>query len=845
MNKLLSFFLLSLGVGFSAMATPLTPQQALSRTANYGARKLSAAQTSSFSLAATERSATGAATIYVYNRSNNNGYLILAADDVAPAMLGYSDRGNYSSAAESPEFRYWLDEYSRQIEYAVANGLQPQADTRADANTRKAVAPLVSTKWNQGAPFNNECPEVNGNRCVTGCVATAMAQIMNYWKYPAAGHGTVKGYRKELKDSVAMTLGLINFDWENMSNSYSSSSTTAQKNAVAYLMKACGYSTKMGYGSESGTPSRNCGYALINNFDYNKNLSFIKRNACPDWQWDEYVYQELAAGRPVYYAGYSTAAGHAFVCDGYDGSGLYHFNWGWGGTSDGYFRLQALDPHTLGIGGGTGGYNINQEIIVGIQPETVAYLKQPTLISQGSLQGRVTGNTLDVWVEDKGARGTLWNDNLTETKYNLCLLIKSTDDSSAAPTILDFGNVTMPCGTGIYGATQVGSKLSFASIQFPTSYGNGKYIATIGVRNSDGSNFRPLDPMIGYSNYVTVEKSASGLTITNEPFKSITIVSGGFTSPLYYKNDVKVSVTVYNPHDEELTQVVAPTLWSSDNMIFRGEGPMVVLRPKETKTLEFLTSMNLQSDKAAPTGNTTYDLIFKDNQGGTLYPFKTSVTMKVVNSAPNLSITASSVSGVTPQSEYLKVFQSYMPTYATANNVDIPFTITVKNYGGFFSGSIYGFIFDGELGGNNLTYFTYPNILIDNGEMQTITAKYTFDQAVVGKPYLIQHYYMNGADSKNIFGDIAFRVKALSSGVEEVEVGALMFAYDSGADALRIVSENPIDAVSIVNMAGVQVFTATSLPSGSSEVSLASLPGGIYLATLRSGTTVRTLKIRK
>lgn len=844
MTKRLSLLLLSIAGVASAFASYITPQQALSRLSGGAARKVTATELKTYTLADTRTSEAGTPTVYVFNRPANRGYLILPADDCAAPVLGYADRGSYAEAQSSPELQYWLGEYSRQIEYAAEKGITYSGSTRAGLPGRKVIAPLLKTKWNQGAPYNYECPVDNGSRSVTGCVATAMAQVMNYWKYPEIGHGTVSARIKTTNTTVTMDLGLKKFDWANMLDVYNSSSSTEQEDAVAYLMKCCGYSVNMGYSSkESGAQSVNVGKALIANFDYNPNMDFIKRSYVTDSQWDEYVYNELAAGRPVYYSGFSTQAGHAFVCDGYDNEGYYHFNWGWGGSSDGYFLLQALNPGTLGIGGGTGGYNVHQDIIVGLQPKPAGEPVLPTLTMTGTFMGSTSGSTVKFWVEHSGSRGTLWNYTFTQTKFPMALQIMSADGSNSRLKYVTFGTVDINQASGIYAATASGDTFTWKSFDF-SDEPDGDYIVTLGVVDAGVSNFRAVKAAQGCSNKFRLRKAGGQLTVTNNEFTCIDIVSGGFVSPLFLNNDAKVSVTVTNPFDVEYTQVIGVALLSYDyNLVFRSEGPMVALAPHETRTVEFITSMILQTGQSAPTQDTEYKMYFVDNEANIYYSPELQTMMRVSDTAPALTTSSATIVGATKKTEYINRYDSNRQVFQLDSEKNIPFSITAKNNGGFFAGYIKGYIFDIEAGTSSSTYCTYPFLALENGESGSTTASYNFVTAEPDKVYLMQHFFKNGSSQTNFGGSIFFRINKNVTAVDDATASPLAVDYSNHSRMLAITSEAAVDAVTVTAISGQQVLTAANLPAGRSELSLAELPAGIYMVAVRSATHTRTLKV--
>lgn len=306
---------------------------------------------------------------YIFDRGNGAGYMIVSADDEATPLLGYSDTGTVDTYDMPDGLRYWLEYYAAEIESARTTGSSAVVTTFAASAPRKAIAPMISTRWNQSAPFNNKCPQVGSTRTVTGCVATAMAQVMKYHNWPEKGSGS-NAYSWN-GTTLSLDFSTVTFDWGNMLDVYGSTATEAQNDAVATLMYACGISVDMIYGTgASGAVSEKCGLALVENFNYDASLRTLYRDYYPLDEWEEVVYNSLAEGCPVLYGGQSDSGGHEFVCDGYSSDGYFHFNWGWGGMSDGYFKLTALNPGAQGIGGaGSGaGYNFGQDIVVGIKP---------------------------------------------------------------------------------------------------------------------------------------------------------------------------------------------------------------------------------------------------------------------------------------------------------------------------------------------------------------------------------------------------------------------------------------------------------------------------------------------
>ena len=294
---------------------------------------------------------------HVFNINDDSGFVIVSSDDVVSPVLGYSNEGNYDENNLAPAFAYWMDGLKQGIRAVMSQNLPQSEKVRSEwdsylngnisAASASIVGPLVTTRWDQGAPFYNMCPLLDGSRSITGCVATAMAQLMNYHRYPVHGSGWSVAYNLDNGIRVPSVNMNVNYDWENMLDSYSSGYNPTQATAVATLMYHCGVSVQMGYSpTSSGAYSHHVTEALYTYFGFDKSMQLMHRQnygfGNDDATWEALLKEQLDAGLPVYYAG----SNHAFVCDGYDDSGLFHFNWGWGGANNGWFITSANFDYT-------------------------------------------------------------------------------------------------------------------------------------------------------------------------------------------------------------------------------------------------------------------------------------------------------------------------------------------------------------------------------------------------------------------------------------------------------------------------------------------------------------------
>ncbi len=321
-----------------------------------------------------QKSADGNNGVYVFSGSAGGFTVVAASDKVENPVLGYSYTGVFSASNIPANMMAWLEDYAAQVQYIEENleyNAITRPDTRAEA-AEKAVEPLLGDiMFDQEAPYNQLCPMKNGVRTVTGCVATAVSQVMKYYNHPAVGVGShsYSWNGRELSVDFAATP----FDWDNILPAYENvDATPEQKEAVATLMYAVGVSCDMAYNTSaaggSGAVTTTAVQAMIENFKYSRGAYCLQHDATSTLEFEDAIRKELYAGHPVIYTGRTSSAGHCFVVDGCDTKGYFHVNWGWSGLSNGYFLTSAMDPYSQGAGGSTGGFNLNQQAFLGIQP---------------------------------------------------------------------------------------------------------------------------------------------------------------------------------------------------------------------------------------------------------------------------------------------------------------------------------------------------------------------------------------------------------------------------------------------------------------------------------------------
>lgn len=336
---------------------------------------------------------TNNAPYYAFNLEQ--GYVIVSGDDEMTELVGYAENGFFDAENVPPQMQLWLDGYAEYVA-AVQSGKAKARKILLSDSPSVVVEPLVTTKWNQDAPFNNFAPEYtddnnNTQRCATGCAATAMAQIMKFHNWPEQGVGHYS-YEHQSFGTISSNFSEHVYDWTNMIDRYNNGEySNVQADAVALLMKDCGVSLNMNYGPVSGASIYSYTPAFKNYFRYSSRT--VNRSGCETAEFTKIITDELQEGRPIIYCGTGEDGGHAFVVDGYDTNYFLHVNWGWGGYSDGYFDMNYMDPTGLGIGGGSGAFKWNQGIVLarplkdGVEP--YEFIQQLCFVLYNDVKGGI------------------------------------------------------------------------------------------------------------------------------------------------------------------------------------------------------------------------------------------------------------------------------------------------------------------------------------------------------------------------------------------------------------------------------------------------------------------------
>jgi hypothetical protein len=400
----LSFSLAALtGVTF---ANPVSVQTAQTAASNFISRKVGSNAVLTLTSSVPSNTATAQPSFYIFDVNNGKGFVIISGDDAVTPVLAYSETNSFPAQVTNKEVAYWLGGYNQQISAVITNHLTASAKVAAawsglsvttSGNTAAKptdVNPIILTLWDQMRPntstgnslYNNLCP----TSAPTGCVATAMAQIMNFWQNPTTGTGmhSYTGTINSQPYTLTANFGTTSYDWANMPNTLTNNSSSTQKTAIATLMLHCGISVDMHYdlaqNGGSGAQvinyynTQGSGFAASENafptyFGYKSTIKGVMRAYYTDSTWIKMLKFEIDNGRPVLYAGFGDGEGHAFDFDGYKNKtstteDMFDINWGWSGIGNGYYTVDNLAPVVFGVGGGNGTFNDGQQALIMIEP---------------------------------------------------------------------------------------------------------------------------------------------------------------------------------------------------------------------------------------------------------------------------------------------------------------------------------------------------------------------------------------------------------------------------------------------------------------------------------------------
>lgn len=639
------------------------------------------------------------AAYYVFNA--NRGYVIVAGDDRAPAVLGYSDQSNFDANSIPDAMQELLNGYTEQI-----NALSKGGKSVKLAPSGPAIHPLVTANWSQNSPYNILFPILNnGQQAVAGCVATAMAQVLYYWKHPTQVTTTLPEYTSQSLNIYMPALEPVDFNWDAMQDTYLSNDTVSEGAvAAARLTLYCAQSLQMDflYGS-SGANTTRIPRIIADYFGYKASARCEYRSNYTTQSWADFIYSELAEGRPLIYSGSKASSGHAFICDGYDGEGLFHINWGWNGMSNGYYVLNVLNPDAQGTGSASEayGYIYDQYVVAGIEPGE-ADSEFAVTAGEVALNGAVTTRTSSNANFIANVTGRFYN--YTPQTISVSFGWGLYDGETLLSTLYNSGG-NLP--SGYYYST------NNQDLSFGRNITSGTYRIVPIYSELYANNWRPCKG--SDVNFIEVTIDGDNCTVTgygtagNRDYQVNSITPEGFA---HHGRPVDLALNITNNGYTQNDRLYMFVNGSFNSTAF------VSLEHGETADIMF---------RFLPTTPGDYTCVFSFNQDGSEPLCQTTITVDEMPAA-NLDITAE-VLNITDPQNYIITSDKYSVKLTITNNGSTIYMddITVKLYKNM----------DGTYGTN--AQIMNKELVLEPG--QTAELQFDMDNVIDGWDYFAAIYY--------------------------------------------------------------------------------------------------------
>lgn len=719
MRRLLTLLLL-LPIGIGVLAT------------NSGSRRAAARLGTDVALAA---QATGdQPTYFIYNASTTGqGFVVLSADD---EVLAYSPIGSYDDSDVPPAVRHWLQTIDRQLQLVREGRAVPRRATEQ----RAAIDPLVTTQWNQLSPYNMYAPVYDSNqRSATGCLATAMAQILKYYSYDAEVQA-VPAYTTMTHGISMPALPATHFDYQLMQDHYSSGDQSASAQEVARLMQYCAQTVDMDFGEASGAEPLVAPFSTY--FGYNAFAYYAERYQYPAWAWENLIYSQLENGHPVLLTGQAFSSvgfeGHAFICDGYDGAGLYHMNWGWGGRYDAWYRLEVCDPLGQGTGGSHSldGFSLDQGAMINVFPETVPNTVRLSVNAMEVAEPNVTRNSVN---ENFTFAVSVQVSNLTAAahNYDMAVGLYDTDDQ-----LLGTWTVAQSAPFNPYQSISF-----FKSLAYGENISNGDYVIRLVCRDSGNSQW-----LWGYNGDLYLQLHIDGNTLTvSKPTQDLVINSIAFDGSGQAGSLCTMRVNISNQGQTMYNNLY---VFANDQP---ATGAGVNLDPGETGEV----SLHFRLPNGQPLLK-VYTAISKEDENqyvGSGRLLWTGTTRQVERD-PQLSVENIVVAN-----------RTYYEGKTAINGTSFRQTATLRNNDTeVFDGDVVAYLYKNTDGGDWFTYDAFDSRHVTILPGATADVDFAFDDLEVGMRYLttLNTYYTTGIKVLEHSQTYAYRILGGETGISTV-----------------------------------------------------------------------------
>lgn len=773
---------------------------------------------------------------YVFNIGENNGFVIVSGDNRTKEILGYSDNGSFDINSLPANFSAWLAFYQKEMQVLMD---QPEIENSTtiinlsptkDSVYAASVAPLLGgIKWNQGSPYNNLCPVINastGQKAVTGCVATAMAMVMKYHQWPAKGTGSNSYIPRGFTTPLTVNFSQAIYDWENMNNNYNGLNTQIQQDAVATLMYHAGVAVNMNYGKTSSATTHDMAKALINYFGYDPNLQYYERDYYSLSEWKDLLKTELNAQRPVLYAGSSTDVGHQFVCDGYNSDGLFHFNWGWGGYSDGYYELSALNPGTLGIGGGTsGGYNSDQSIVIGVEKAgTSPSLKTYQFCLFTPI--KTSNYKIDRFYPFTTAC-KLFNIGINTFTGAIGIALYSNNKLVQVINYFQVENLQ----------TNSGWNERYFTATIPSSIANGNYKLYCVTKAVDQTDWHLVRGKVGTPNYFNVTVS-DGNVILSVPdvMPKLGQKSLSVTGNLYQYKLGRFHIEITNS-GEEYNSMLALRLKSvvNDSIFQIVSTDPINIPAGESRSYDFEKTVLVTPGQYSLTAlyDPTNNRYYSDN-----------VAFSQLGDSLPLNVLAEPT---TPAALKLTSKISFGNTEKISKD-NVVLTAHLKNTGGYYNNYVIAQVFPVS-GSDVLTSFGYQKIILDTNEDKTILFKGSIN--LTPGNYLVSVNYWNetttswGAYDPDNYGRLDFTLDNEYTGLENTAQSKPLLYPIPATSILYLHSEEAVESILITDLSGKLQLLLKPEKDGEIAIPVSELNKGLYILRWRTIDGVKNSKFLK
>lgn len=756
---------------------------------------------------------------YIYNYAQS-AYVIVSGDDRMKPVLGYSDNGGFVTENLPVNILGWLELYNS-VYAELVNGGKAVTESKqlTTTNFPPSVSPLLgSICWDQDAPYYNACPLYRGERCVTGCVATAMSMILKYYEYPVKGKGT-HSYKTPNGIECSFDYGNTTFDWNNMLPQYSGTYTAEQADAVAQLMLACGVAVDMQYSpSSSGAYSYQVGQALIDYFGYDGNLGLVYRQYFASAEWMNLIKSEINEKRPIYYFGSSDDGGHAFVFDGYNEEDMVHVNWGWSGMNNGYFEVASLNPDSPGIGGGSnlgGGFTRGQGMYLGIQPPTTS-----SNFTSHFFMTKLEANKEEV------AKGDVFKLTITEI-FNMSVACKNSKlaviaEKDGQQSIL--GQMALATLINTYEGYD---PLAFSNLKIPNDFADGTYSVYVATKDEREATWSRVRGYVGSEAQLILIVSGNKCTLTpfsgNLSLEEDIEVSVKLAHSLYsgLKGDYKMLVSNKSTSDEYYGLVGVALFDKNADFVAIVGDVQVEIKPG-TINRELAVSGNLTVTKNSVTTNIPageYYICPCIDWGGGTYGIGelTPVTIKEAYGTADLKVSQ-------PRLEKVQL--------QVGESLNFLADLSLSGDGNVYTGTLAAAVYENAQGYPYSVH--YQNVFVEADQTENLVMEIPLS---LGEGRHAVRLYKSGTDGDLVTISTLYFSVGPATGIEDeiADKDGLVIYQQPVEDILNIRTSHAARVISVYNLSGQQIIQQKE--SGDKKeysIPVGGLDAGCYIVVLQS-----------